>query len=688
MENYFFYFFFTFTFTFSLFLFSKAVLSKLQLIFLARGAEGTEDFRIYRNLKFRLKTFLNNVILQKKLFREPVRGVAHALVFYGFLLYTLHTGNQILVGLLGYFFTDDPYKLNFIAKFFSPSVAHFYDVFLQIVSCLVLVALAIFAWRRWIKKAKGLDFKSPESAMVLFMISILMISTLLGEGSKIFSSYHNSKFEPFFIAFLFGNLFSFFTVEQADLAYKIFWWIHILAVFAFMIYVPNSKHAHLIYAPINYFFQSDTPKGTLSKMDLEDEEAAWGANKIEDFPWPNLLDSLACIECGRCQVVCPANQTDKVLNPKTIITDLKHALLEQMPKIQKVKQEIPKEKQLETIENIDTQVIDVYEGLSQEALWGCTTCFACVEACPVGNNQVDAIIGMRRYLVLSEASFPTELQTTFTNMENNSNPWGMGSHKRMEWVEGLDVKTMQENPDTEILYWVGCAGAFDDRNKKIARDIVKIFHQAKVNFGILGTEENCTGDSARRAGNEYLYQTLAQTNVDTLNKYKFKKIVASCPHCFNTIKNEYPQFGGNYEVVHHSEFINDLMKKEKIKLKETDIKERYAYHDSCYLGRYNNKYDDSRQILEKVNRSIPLEPIDTREKGLCCGAGGAQMWMEEQNDNRVNNKRTKQLIATGSTTIATACPFCITMISDGVKNEERTKTQVKDIAEITAESLS
>ena len=688
MNNILFYTIFFIIFSFSVYSFFKAVLSKFKLIFAGRDAEGTEDFRKYKNLKFRLKTFFENVILQKKLFKHPVRGVAHALVFYGFLLYVAHTGNQIFVGLFGYFFTENPYSFNLIEIIFSSSFSHFYESFLQVVSILVLIALGIFSWRRWVKRAKGLDFKSPESVVVISMISILMLSTLLGEAVKVVSSYKSAT-SPFIIADILSVIFSSLNSSSADVVYAIFWWIHILAVFAFMVYVPNSKHAHLIYAPFNYFFKSDTPKGALSKMDLEDENAAWGANKIEDFPWPNLLDGLACIECGRCQVVCPANQTGKVLNPKTIITGLKHALIEKMPEVQQVKNNVPVEEQYDKLQSLDTNVIDVYEGLSTEALWGCTTCFACADACPVGNNQVDAIIGMRRHLVLSEANFPSELQTTFNNMENNSNPWGIGSHKRMEWAEGLDVKTMAEKPDAEVLYWVGCAGAFDDKNKKITRDIVNIFNEANVNFGVLGTEENCTGDSARRAGNEYLFQTLAQTNVETFNKYNVKKIVTACPHCFNTIKNEYSQFGGNYEVTHHSEFIHNLVKEKKVKLKKNiDIKEKYTYHDSCYLGRHNDKYEDARQILKEINGEIPKEPVDTKENGLCCGAGGAQMWMEEQNDDRVNNKRAKQLIDTNSTTIATACPFCITMISDGVKaTDENSKVQVKDIAEITAEHL-
>jgi Fe-S oxidoreductase len=453
-----------------------------------------------------------------------------------------------------------------------------------------------------------------------------------------------------------------------------------------MLYVPTSKHGHLIFAPVNYFLITDTPKGALSRLNLEDENAVWGANKIQDFPFPSLLDGLACIECGRCQVQCPANRTGKVLNPKSIIVELKHALMDKMPQVVEARKA---GKSAEEILGLDTNVITEHYN-SEEAIWGCTTCYACVQACPVGNNQVNAIVEMRRNLVLAESRFPAELQGAFTNMENNSNPWGVGAHTRADWAEGLGVKTMAEDSEVDVLYWVGCAGAFDERNKKVARSVVKILQKANVKFGILGTEENCSGDSARRGGNEYLYQTLAQANVDTLNKYNVKKVVTACPHCYNTIKNEYPQFGGNFEVEHHSEFINGLVQEGKIDvpLTEEAKKETFTYHDSCYLGRYNDNYSNPREVIKSVSGKAVEEAVDNHTKSLCCGAGGAQMWMEEQNNDRVNIKRTNQLLDTGASTIAVACPFCMTMMTDGVKAAGRIEeVSVKDIAEILAEKI-
>ncbi|MCZ8239330.1 MAG: (Fe-S)-binding protein [Leptospiraceae bacterium] len=671
--------------------FVRAVIYRLNLVFRARPAKFNEDARKSLNIGFRLKSFFENVILQKKNFKEPVRGIMHSFIFYGFITYLIHTSSQMVAGIVGWTM-DDPYKFTLIGSLVSPTLEHIYTNILNIVSIFVLVGLGFFAYRRWIQKAKGLDVHSPASAIVIAMISTLMITTLLGEGAKsVASNYYNAEAD--FIAYGIGKFWSLLSVDfdRADTAFIVMWWGHILTVFAFMLYVPTSKHGHLIFAPVNYFFATDTPKGALSKLNLEDENDVWGSNRVEDFPWPNLLDGLSCIECGRCQVQCPANRTDKVLNPKAIIVDLKHALMDKMAEVDRVSAGKTKEEAAEAVAALDTSVINNYEGLSEEALWGCTTCYACVEACPVGNNQVNAIIEMRRHLVQVESKMSPELQGAFTKMENNSNPWGVGAHTRADWAEGLGVKTMAEDSNVDLLYWVGCAGAFDERNKSITKSFVNILQKAEVNFGILGTEEGCSGDSARRGGNEYLYQTLAQQNVDTMNGYNVKKIVTACPHCYNTIKNEYPQFGGNFEVYHHSEYINMLAKEKKIDVKVADDANsgKFTYHDSCYLGRYNDNYENPRDLVKKVSGGKLVEAVDNKTKGLCCGAGGAQMWMEEQNNNRVNIKRTKQLVDTGATTIATACPFCITMITDGVKAEEKTDmVKVKDIAELVAENLA
>jgi Fe-S oxidoreductase len=680
---------FTVLFVLANVVFAKAILYRVSLVFNGQKASFHEDFREHKNLAFRIKSFLFNVLLQKKNFQEPLRGLMHAFIFYGFITYLIHTTNQMVAGMFGYWMNINELYAFSLIGLISQGLNHAYEFAVQGVSFLVLLGLGFFAWRRWIAQAKGLDVHSPASAIVIGMISTLMISTLLGEGAKSISSTFSEQSNQSFIAAGIGGVFSHMglSAEGADTLFKIMWWGHILTVFTFMFYVPTSKHGHLIYAPMNYFFATDTPRGQLSKLNLEDENALWGSNKVQDFPWPSLMDGLSCIECGRCQVQCPANRTGKVLNPKAIIVELKHALMEQMPGVAEARKQ---GKSAEEILGMETNVIgDKY--ISEEAIWGCTTCYACVEACPVGNNQVNAIVEMRRHLVLAESKFPAELQGAFTNMENNSNPWGVGAHTRADWAEGLGVKTMAEDSEVDVLYWVGCAGAFDERSKSTARSLVKIMQKANVKFGILGTEESCSGDSARRGGNEYLYQTLAQANVDVMNGYKVKKVVTACPHCYNTIKNEYPQFGGNFEVIHHSEFINTLIDEKKISVDITaeDTKQSIAYHDPCYLGRYNNGYENPRAIVNAVSGSNLKEAEDHHSKSLCCGAGGAQMWMEEQNNDRVNIKRTNQLLDTGASTIAVSCPFCMTMMTDGVKSAGKVDSvKVKDIAELVAEKIS
>jgi len=650
----------------------------------------------------KVKSMFVNVVLQKKLMQRPVRGIFHVFIFYGFIIYGGHTTSQLIGGFFG------PYQMPLVGttgyEFSIPAlmgkvIPHFellYGHALDVVSLLVLAGLAFFALRRWVYRAYELDRPSRQSMIVIGMISTLMISTLIAEGAHVILKNHSHGLP---IRESVASILVSLGVTSANAGYVAIagWWTHILTVFAFMAFVPNSKHAHLIWAPVNFWFEKETPKGQLSYLDTENAKV-WGAANVQDFTWKDHMNGLSCIECGRCTIECPANRTGKVLNPKGIMTDLKHALMEQMHKVEAAKKAGKTDEEITAMPEL--RVIDNYT--SQEALWACTTCYACVEACPVGNNQVDAIIGMRRALVLSEGALPGELQTALTNMENQSNPWGVGSHKREEWAEGLNIKTMAkwaeagEKPD--VLFWVGCAGAYDDRNKKIAQSIAGLMNKADVKFGILGTEENCTGDSARRAGNEYLFQTLAGMNIQTMNNYGVQKIVTGCPHCFNTLKNEYPQMGGNYQVEHHTTYLDNLLKENKIQVDQSKAKELglVTYHDSCYLGRYNDNYSAPRSILEKATGGKVVEAIDNKSRGLCCGAGGAQMWKEEEKSTdgagvkaeRVNIKRTKQLVDTEAKTVASACPFCITMVADGVKSMEKEESiKTLDVAEILAQTV-
>ncbi len=728
-------------FGFASFLFTYAVTQRLLLISKAQTAGKLAP------IEKRLRSFLLNVVFQFKLFKHPLRGTMHAFIFYGFLCYGIHTVSQMIAGNAWYFFLKagiDPYAfkitdyiwLGFSLTKIQASVAllgllasivftfyimhsvkigkhfnwrknaalqwffllvlsletgalfgvltgsgtHFYELVVEYFSVLVLLGLAYFAYRRWLRRAKGLDVPSTQSAIVLLLIATLMLSTLVGEAANLKIKGRNGEnwIETLFLFFLNGlgvhNTFTSIAVRNFS------WWLHISTVYAFMVYVPLSKHSHLIFAPINFFLLKDRPWGQLSLLDLENENTVWGAANVVQLQWTSLLDSVSCIECGRCTIVCPANQTGKPLDPKKIMVDIKHSMIDNKATM------LHSENASASVENL---IGEPY--ISEEELWGCTSCHACVEACPVGNNQLDAIIDMRRNLVLAESRFPTELQTAFTNMENQSNPWGISSASREEWCADLGVKKMAQDSNVDVLYWAGCAASFDERNKKIARSFVSILQKAGINFGILGNEENCTGDSARRGGNEYLYQTLAQKNIETFNKYNVKNIVTACPHCYNTLKNEYSQLGGNYNVKHHSDYIDDLIRDKKIQLDKNKIEgmkdRRATYHDSCYLGRYNEIYEEPRTLVKKALGMDLAEPSDTKRTSLCCGAGGAQMWMEEKYE-RVNDKRTGQLVDTGADTIATACPFCVTMISDGIKNKHLSDDiKVLDVAELVAASM-
>lgn len=626
----------------------------------------------------RIGSVVFNVLLQKKLFKRPLRGLFHVFVFYGFLYYVIHTTSQMVAG-MALWNSADPYHFHLIPINGEGSLGALYVKGLDVISILVLIGLGGFSVRRWVLKAKELDRPSGQSALIIAFISVLMLSTLLGNAAllKADPGKYMAAATPVSIAL--SNLIP-ANPASADFFHAITWWVHIGAVFAFMIVVPKSKHSHLIFAPFNFFWTNTEPKGAIKYMDLEDETLeAWGATNVTDFSWPQLLDGVSCIECGRCQLSCPANSTGKALNPKKIMTDLKHALMEKMPEV------------LDGKADADTRVIDNYT--TYEEIWACTTCYACVDQCPVGNNQVESIIDMRRAYVLNESKFPAELQGAFTNMENNSNPWGVGAHTRADWAEGLDIKIFSEleNPqEVEYMYFVGCAGAFDDRNKKIARSLVNVLNRAGVSFAILGTEESCTGDSARRAGNEYLFQMMAMGNIETFNGYGVKKIITACPHCYNTIKNEYPQFGGDYEVLHHTQLLAQLIEDDQIKIDKSKMSrnETVTFHDSCYMSRYNDETAAPRLAIEEATGTNVTDIKESKTNSFCCGAGGAQMWMEETEGTRVNETRVNQLLKAEPDTIGTSCPFCITMVTDGVKGQDKLDSvKVLDVAEIVEKAM-
>jgi Fe-S oxidoreductase len=427
-------------------------------------------------------------------------------------------------------------------------------------------------------------------------------------------------------------------------------------------------------APFNVFFAPLTPKGRLPGLDLEKTET-FGVGTLTEFTWKDLFDLYNCTECGRCTSGCPANVSGKQLDPKLLILDLQAHLLDAGPKLLGKGGNGPAEEAM------------VGKVIADNVLWACTTCRWCVEACPVFIEHVPKIVDMRRWLVLTEARFPPELQPTFRNLENNGNPWQMAWQTRADWAQDLGVKILSAVGQAEYLYWVGCYGSFDERNKKVARAVVRLLQAAGVDFAILGTEEKCTGEPARRAGHEYLYQTLAQGNIETLKRYQFQKIVTACPHCLNTIRNEYPNFDGHFTVIHHTELLNELIRSGRLRV-SPELDKRVTYHDPCYLGRYNDLFDPPRQVLDSIGRGELVEMRLNKARSFCCGGGGGRVWMEEHEGRRVNQVRVEQAVEVSPDILASACPFCLTMFEDGVKGKEvadRIKTQ--DIAELVADSL-
>ncbi|HBQ22000.1 MAG: hypothetical protein A2Z91_01415 [Deltaproteobacteria bacterium GWA2_38_16] len=611
-------------------------------------------YRLYRYLRLgknenrfdhlleRSKIFFINVIGQKKMFKDKKPGLGHAFVFWGFCIITIGTLEMILNGIVPSF------SLEFIGH--VPYLIFFY--LQNIFYILVLLSIAFFFYRRLVIKPKRMEVLSTHSAwdayFILSLISILMITAIL------------------------YNAFSNFYIRELS------WWIHLLTVLGFFCYLPFSKHLHVVAAAPNVFFTTLTPRGRLKKIDLTDEtQTSFGVNKLEDFTWKQLLDSYACTECGRCNEFCPTYNTGKPLKPRSLIVDLRHHLEAKGYSLRHPER---------SEGSSPTKMIG--EIFSEDLIWDCTTCGACIEACPVFIEHVEKIVDMRRNLVLMQGKMEPEAQKVFTNFENYSNPWGLPQSSRGDWAKELGIKTLSENPNVEYLFYVGCAGSYDARAKKVSMAFAKLLLKANVNFGILGSEERCNGESCRRMGNEYLGQQLISENIKTLQKYSVKKILATCPHCFNTLKNEYPDFGANFEVTNHTEFLMKLIQEGKLKVQK-EVLQKITYHDSCYLGRYNEIYDSPRNILKSIaSDTNVIEMKRIKSQGFCCGAGGGRMWLEEKRGDRINVNRVEEALGTGANVIASACPFCLTMVEDGLKaKNQETTIHAQDIAEILAAAV-
>jgi Fe-S oxidoreductase len=611
----------------------------------------------------RIMTTLANVLGQRAVLQKRAAGIMHATIFWGFLVITVGTLEQFVSTLY------QPANFQFIGSFAYSALVLMQDFF----TAAILLAIAYACYRRYLVRPEGLG-KSKDATIVLALTGSLMVSILLMNGFHILGAnpwYKGAMPASAGVAHFLSSLG--LSTELNDSFSTFFKWIHMLIVLGFAVYIPSSKHLHIVAAGPNTFLKKlDREKG-MKPINFEDETVQqYGTAKVTDLSWKDVLDYYSCTECGRCQDLCPAHNTEKPLTPKMLILDLKNNMYQNKDKILAGK--------LDEV----SHVID--ENVTEDVIWACTSCRACEIACPVFIEHTDKIYDIRRNLVMMESRFPAEVQTVFKNMENNATPWAFSASDRADWAEGLSIKTMAQDSEVDVLLWVGCAGSYDDRNKKVLRAFASLLKKAGVKFAILGTEEQCTGDPARRIGNEYLYQTLAKANIETLNRYQVKKIVTACPHCFNTIKNEYKDFGGNYEVHHHSQFIAKLISDGKIKPTKT-LDETVTFHDSCYLGRWNNVYEQPRAVLNSLPSINLVEMKSNHDQSMCCGAGGGRMWMEETIGKRVNVARTEQALATHAGIVASSCPFCITMMTDGVKSKEmQDKVRVMDIAELIDQS--
>ncbi len=667
---------------------------KTRMAYIKLGKKADFD----NNVKERLGKIWVNVFGQKKLMKDKKSGAIHVMFFYGFILVQFGA-------------------IDFIIKGIKPG-AHLplgplypgFTFFQEIVTLTILVAVVWAFYRRYIEKLVRLK-RGFKSGLVLIFIGGLMLSVLLGNGMGMIWHGHEGVWtEP--VASLIAGGFSWMGETASIVVFYISWWIHLLFLLAFLVYVPQGKHAHLIAGPANVYFNRLENPGKLTKIDFEDEsQESFGVGKIEDFNQLQMIDFYACVECGRCTNMCPATGTGKMLSPMDLILKLRDHLTNHGAAVTSKQPWVPTFAFSNTTGNQLALAASgkgaqeaaaglayspslIGDVITEEEIWACTTCRNCEDQCPVMNEHVDKIIDLRRYLVLTEGKMDADAQRAMTNIERQGNPWGLNRKEKENWREAREdvyVPTVKElkksGEEFEYLFWVGAMGSFDNRSQKIALSFAKLMNEAGVKFAILGNKEKNSGDTPRRLGNEFLFQELATKNIEEFEKNEVKKIVTIDPHAYNIFKNEYPDFGLEAEVYHHTEILYDLVKEGRLKPQHA-VNETITFHDSCYLGRYNEVYDPPREILKAIPGVKLVEMERNRETGMCCGAGGGLMWMEEETGHRINVSRTEQALAVNPGIISSGCPYCLTMLSDGTKAKEvEEKVGTYDVAEILEKAV-
>jgi len=622
----------------------------------------------------RLVDTVVKVLFQKCTLKDErvFTGLMHVFIFYGALTFDTMTVNHTLEGYFDEFYL---FGNGAIGLLFSLAV----DVF----AALILVGVAFFIVRRFIIRPKAYRTTLFDSGIIYLLLITVTLSYLYFEAFAV-ASHPESVRWSFLGKYLAAGLAG-LPAGTLALHLKISWWLHILIVFGFIAYVPHSKYFHMFTGPVNVFLRRPGSSREVAPLDIEKSEV-FGLEKAADLTWKDGLDTFACMECGRCQDACPAFASGKPLSPKMILFNLEKHLLEQRRKLAAGKRD-----------DLPPLFPDVH---TDGEIWTCTTCGACQHVCPVEIEHIRKIVGVRQSEVLMQSRFPQELNSFFRNVETNSNPWGIGFSKRADWAAGLDVPLMAERGSADVLLWVGCAGSYDEEGMPIAKAMVKILKTAGIDFAILGAEEKCCGDSARRLGQEYLFQTLAAENAGLFLQYKVKKILTFCPHGYNTFKNEYPKLKGllsgipekdrerlaDIEIIPHVAFLRELIQSERLKLRGNGLG-RLTYHDSCYFGRHNGLVAEPREVIESLGPGSFAELKKNRQHSFCCGAGGGLMWTDEKLGSRINHLRTDEVIASGAEVAATSCPFCLNMLKDGLKDKGKTDVQVKDLAQLVADSL-